>query len=447
MGYEDTRQKILSTLMQRPNNTEIQPGAHQDFALSLLEYIRSVELISGSTLIGVAEEDTMPVQSNIGNESYIAGVPSQSVIVYKNFINKYGEPISVITENESKFVILFWNKQYWEKQEISISVSNIDTSKFATAEQGAKADTATAEIDALKKTVKTIEDSVVDIESKLTESFDFIPFAGLSTILIEDIIQAGATSTNGEVFFNVTTQTFIYLLDGSYYGTWLNGDDYGAGSLYGHFPKKNAVYYTQSALYEWNGSALNEIFNRGEGSDSNIDTSKFATAEQGAKADTAIQYVGVEFHEWSKDENIYNGRYLNAQRVSDENGHYVAVNIDAKIVEVEDASLDRDGLVSAYNLKVLLESINNQITNLDKKITAIQSGNTTEGIDSLAEIKSFLDGMKDTENLQDKLTEAGAMDESLVQQIASEVVEEAIKDIDGEITPTYDESSGKLTLS
>lgn len=124
MGYEDTRQKILSTLMQRPNNTEIQPGAHQDFALSLLEYIRSVELISGSTLIGVAEEDTMPVQSNIGNESYIAGVPSQSVIVYKNFINKYGEPISVITENESKFVILFWNKQYWEKQEISISVSN-----------------------------------------------------------------------------------------------------------------------------------------------------------------------------------------------------------------------------------------------------------------------------------------------------------------------------------
>ena len=252
MGYEDTRQKIISTLMQRPNNTEIQPGAHQDFALSLLEYIRSVELISGSTLIGVAEEDTMPVQSNIGNESYIAGVPSQSVIVYKNFINKYGEPISVITENESKFVILFWNKQYWEKQEISISFSNIDTSKFATAEQGAKADTATAEIDALKKTVKKIEDSVVDIES-----FDFIPFAGLSTILIEDIIQRGALSTIGEVFFNVTTQTFIYLSDGSYYAEWQNGKDYGKASLYGHSPKKNAVYYTQSALYEWNGSALN----------------------------------------------------------------------------------------------------------------------------------------------------------------------------------------------
>ena len=47
MGYDDIRQRILSTLMQRPNGTEIQPDNHQDFALSLLEYIRGVELISG----------------------------------------------------------------------------------------------------------------------------------------------------------------------------------------------------------------------------------------------------------------------------------------------------------------------------------------------------------------------------------------------------------------
>ena len=37
-GYDDTRMKILETLMQRPNGTEIQPDNHQDFALSLLEY-------------------------------------------------------------------------------------------------------------------------------------------------------------------------------------------------------------------------------------------------------------------------------------------------------------------------------------------------------------------------------------------------------------------------
>ena len=214
--------------------------------------------------------------------------------------------------------------------------------------------------------------------------------------------------------------------------------------IHGLFVKFDFVYSSSgNGIIRLNNKIVFDMNSSG----SDIDTSKFATAEQGAKADTAIQNVGVEFHEWSKNENIYNGRYLNAQRFSDYNGHYVAVNIDAKIVEVDDASLDRDGLVSAYNLKVLLESINNQITNLDKKITAIQSGNTTDGIDSLAEIKAFLAGIKDKETLEDKLIEAGAMDESLVQQIASEVVEEAIKDIDGEITPTYDESSGKLTLS
>ena len=123
MGYEDTRQKILSTLMQRPNGTEIQPDNHQDFALSLLEYVRSVELISGSTLIGVAYEDTIPVQSNTANEAYVAGVAQQRTATYENFRDKYGEPISVTTgEMEAKLVILTWNRQYWEKQEISANI-------------------------------------------------------------------------------------------------------------------------------------------------------------------------------------------------------------------------------------------------------------------------------------------------------------------------------------
>ena len=54
-GYEDTKQKIISTLMGRPVGTEIQPENHQDYALNMLDYIRSLELIATSTLIGVAE--------------------------------------------------------------------------------------------------------------------------------------------------------------------------------------------------------------------------------------------------------------------------------------------------------------------------------------------------------------------------------------------------------
>lgn len=131
-GYNDTRQKILQSLMQRPNGAEIQPDNHQDFALSLLEYTRSVELISGSTLIGVAYEDTVPVQSDNANESYIAGVAQQRSATFMNFRDENGEAITVTTgEMESKLVVLVWNRQYWTKQEISANIiSQADTAYF-----------------------------------------------------------------------------------------------------------------------------------------------------------------------------------------------------------------------------------------------------------------------------------------------------------------------------
>lgn len=122
-GYDDTRIKILETLMQRPNGTEIQPDNHQDFALSLLEYIRSVELISGSTLIGIAYEDTIPVQSDDANEAYIAGVAQQRSSTFENFRDVNGQPITVTTgEMEAKLVILTWNRQYWTAEEISANI-------------------------------------------------------------------------------------------------------------------------------------------------------------------------------------------------------------------------------------------------------------------------------------------------------------------------------------
>lgn len=132
MGYEDTKQKILSTLMQRPNGTEIQPSAHQEFALCLLEYIRSVEMISASTLIGIAYEETVPVQSNIANGAYITGVSPQRIAIYENFRDVNGDPITVSTDDGGKIVILTWNKQYWSKQEISTNViSQSDEANFS----------------------------------------------------------------------------------------------------------------------------------------------------------------------------------------------------------------------------------------------------------------------------------------------------------------------------
>lgn len=124
-GYDDTRQKILATLMQRPNGTEIQPTGHQDFALNLLDYVRSVELISGSTLIGVAYEDTVPVQSNDANGCYIAGIAQDRSMTFQNFRDMNGRPIIVTTgEMEGKLIILLWNRQYWSFQEIPTNITS-----------------------------------------------------------------------------------------------------------------------------------------------------------------------------------------------------------------------------------------------------------------------------------------------------------------------------------
>lgn len=83
--------------MQRPVGTEIQPDNHQDFALSLLDYCRSVELISASTLIGIAYTDTVPVQSNDASAAYIAGVAQAQTAVFTNFIDEDGNAITVTT--------------------------------------------------------------------------------------------------------------------------------------------------------------------------------------------------------------------------------------------------------------------------------------------------------------------------------------------------------------
>ena len=54
-GYEDTRQMIINTLTNRLAGTEIQPRDHQEFALAITDYVRSVELLSGNAFIGFAE--------------------------------------------------------------------------------------------------------------------------------------------------------------------------------------------------------------------------------------------------------------------------------------------------------------------------------------------------------------------------------------------------------
>ena len=113
-GYNDTRDLIISALMGRPAGTEIQPENHQAYALNMLDYIRSVELVSTSTLIGIAEENTVPIQPNDNRVCYIAGVGQDRTVVFNNFIDNTDNPISITTgEMEGVFVILLWNTEHW----------------------------------------------------------------------------------------------------------------------------------------------------------------------------------------------------------------------------------------------------------------------------------------------------------------------------------------------
>lgn len=121
-GYQDTKEAIINTLMGRAVGHEIQPDEHQDFALKLLDYIHSVELISGSTLIGIAEPNTVPLQPDDAHVAYISGVGTDSTFEYLYFIDSNGVPLVVTTTDKAKFVIFIWNTEYWSKVELETTI-------------------------------------------------------------------------------------------------------------------------------------------------------------------------------------------------------------------------------------------------------------------------------------------------------------------------------------
>lgn len=131
-SYDNIKEKIVKSLLGRDNGSEIQPINHQEFALALLEYIRNVELISGSTLIGIAHEDTVPVQSNDANECYISAVAQDRIAKFTNFINQDGSPITITTGvNEAKFVVFVWNRHFWDAVEINGNIiSHAENANF-----------------------------------------------------------------------------------------------------------------------------------------------------------------------------------------------------------------------------------------------------------------------------------------------------------------------------
>lgn len=131
-GYDDTYNMIISTLMGRPNGTEIQPENHQAFALNMLGYIRSLELLANAPFIGVATPTTQPVQPDNSRACYIAGVAQDRTTTFQNFRDMNGDPISITNgEMEACLVIFVWNAQYWSAETVPTNIiSSADQAYF-----------------------------------------------------------------------------------------------------------------------------------------------------------------------------------------------------------------------------------------------------------------------------------------------------------------------------
>lgn len=123
-GYSDTKKLIEDTLVGRPEGSLIYPYQHQRFALSMLDYIHSVELMGVSDLQGIATTDTVPVEPENAKVAYIATVPPSQTYVYTNFLDEDGDPITVTTgANTVSLLTLLWNGTYWQVQNSPVQLA------------------------------------------------------------------------------------------------------------------------------------------------------------------------------------------------------------------------------------------------------------------------------------------------------------------------------------
>ena len=131
-SYEQIKAKIIATLMGRPAGTEIQPDQQQDYTLNMLDYTRSLELIATSTLMGIAEATTTPLQPDSSKVCYIAGIGQNRTVTFQNFHNQNGTPISITTNDmQGVFVILLWNQEYWSYESFETNIiSHADSATF-----------------------------------------------------------------------------------------------------------------------------------------------------------------------------------------------------------------------------------------------------------------------------------------------------------------------------
>lgn len=123
LSYNDVRKLILQTLEERPEGTKVEVPNQQNYELALLDYVQQLETTMSTSMVGIANATTEPIEPPSARVAYLSQVGVNTTVTYKNFVDAQLNPLEVTTdESHVAFVTLFWNTNYWQLQAVMIPV-------------------------------------------------------------------------------------------------------------------------------------------------------------------------------------------------------------------------------------------------------------------------------------------------------------------------------------
>lgn len=125
LSYNEVRKLILQTLEERPEGTKVQVPNQQNYELALLDYVQQLETSMSTSIVGIADSTTDPIEPPSARVAYLSQVGVNTTVTFKNFIDASLDPIEVTTDADHvAFITLFWNTNYWQAQAVMIPVIN-----------------------------------------------------------------------------------------------------------------------------------------------------------------------------------------------------------------------------------------------------------------------------------------------------------------------------------
>ena len=123
LSYNDVRKLIIQTLEERPEGTKVEVPNQQNYELALLDYVQQLETTMSTSMVGIADAETEPIEPPSARVAYLSQVGVKSTVTYKNFVDAQLNPLVVTTdESHVAFVTLFWNTNYWQLKAVMIPV-------------------------------------------------------------------------------------------------------------------------------------------------------------------------------------------------------------------------------------------------------------------------------------------------------------------------------------